>query len=204
MTTTTGLSRRKLDTSQRMQVIALMARGDTFAEINAYLLEHFGVTLNPKTLTDMKKVHGDTIALMQRTHEEAETADAAQLLIRTRRLIGRKLTRAERDAKDLADLDYQRREGEITEADYHQRRTGLIEMSIQELVTVSKEMHSESSKPLGGELLPGLPDGGGNSNLALTEALLNAIKTGNHVEIQRLILRSPNETDNVVPQPVQG
>ena len=84
------------------------------------------------------------------------------------------------------------------------KKTGLLKISISELTNISKTMHAQTVKVP--ELPPGagpaaLPAGGGAQTPAQLEALLNAIKDGNHVEIQRIVF---NGGGNAQPVAVQS
>lgn len=184
-------TRQKLNTAQRMRVLALMARGDTYAQIRAHLQSQYDITISDNSLSDIKKRHGDTLAEMTRTMVEHEAIEAEDLLKKTRRMIGRKLSQAEQDANKLAKLDEQYREGDITKSQYDLKRAGLLGLSINQLVAVSKEMHNQVMK----DIPPGLPPGAsatgaiGGGNPAITEAIVAAIKNGDTVELQRLVFK---------------
>jgi len=192
ITTPKKKKRNKLNTAQRMRVLALLARGDSFAMIHDHLQNTYGVDVHDSTISQIKKTHADTLATMTATIAEAEAADAESLLAKSRRMIGRKLQKAEADTSEIQKLDRRFRNGEISHLEYERERRGLLELSIQELTTVSKEMFNQSNKGLPpGSPPPGLPAGGQQE---ATEALLGAIARGDTVEIQRLILNPAKTT----------
>lgn len=194
-------SRSKLNTAQRMKVLALMARGDSYAQIRAHLQSQYEISITDGALSDLRKRHADTLAEMTRTMVEHETIEAEDLLKKTRRMISKQLTKAEVDANKLAELDEDYRDGDLTKHEYDRKRAGLLGLSINQLVSVSKEMHSQTLK----DLPPGLPPGAsatgaiGAGSPALTESIVSAIKAGDTVELQRLIFNPKGAPSYVEP-----
>jgi hypothetical protein len=183
-------TRNKLSTPQRMVVLALLARGDGNAKIVAFLRENYGIDTSEGSISQIKKTHADTLALMKQKIQEHELSNVEDLLEKTRTMIGRKLNRAEKDSQTLEDLDYQFHNGEISEKEYKEKRKGLLDLSIGQIINVSKEIHNQvvKSAPPGG-----IPPGAGtlglpSGNAALTDAIVAAIKRGDTVELQKLVL----------------
>lgn len=175
----------KLTQPQRMQVLAMLARGDRYAAINKFLLEQYGVQLHVSNFTEMKKRHADTIAAMQATITTNVALEAEVLLAKSRKLINRKLDKAADDAEEIDELDRQYRESEIDHEEYTRRRKGLLTISIGELNQVSKEMFAQSNLASSdGDKGPKTAD----SNPDQTKALIEAIQNGDTVELQRMIL----------------
>ena len=192
-------TRTRLSTDQKLRALAYIARGDTLSQVAGHMLEEFDVTITESALSQLKKNHADTTDKMQTSLSESAAEDADALLKKTRRMLSVRLDRAERDANELAEVDRQYREGNIKSVEeYRRKKAGLLKISIAELTNVSKTMHAQTVKVP--ELPPGatpgaLPAGGGAQNPAQLEALLNAIKDGNHVEIQRIVFNGgvPND-----------
>lgn len=163
------------------------------------MLEEFDVTITESALSQLKKTHADTITKMQDSLSESAAEDADAILKKTRRILSVRLDRAQRDESALAEVDRDYREGKIKNPeDYRRKKAGYLKISIAELTNISKTMHAQTVKVP--ELPPGvtpgaLPAGGGAQNPAQLEALLNAIKDGNHVEIQRIVFNGgvPND-----------
>lgn len=186
-------TRTRLTTDQKLRALALLARGDTLSQVAAQLLTDFNVKVTESALSQLRRAHQETLDKMRDAMVEAESASAEALLKRTHRMIGARLDRADRDGKELEELDRSWREGEIKDYEvYRRRKAGLMKISINELTTVSRTMHTQTVK------MPALPPGdpdrgpavlpsGHHSNPAELEALLESIKHGNTVEMQRLI-----------------
>lgn len=186
-------TRTRLNDAQRLRVLALAVRGDGSQAIADAIQETYGISITASGIDKIKATHADTLAAMKQQAVEAEAADAETLLARSRRMIGRKLTKAERDADALEKLDEDYRQGNMKLEEYRRKKTGLLNISIAELNAVTKEMYIQTGK--GEDGTPRLPAG----NLHQTEALLEAIKRGDTVELQRLIFR-PNHDQPVTIQ----
>lgn len=196
-------TRTRLTTDQKLRALAYIARGDTLSQVAGHMLEEFEVTISESALSQLKKNHADTIDKMQTSLSESAAEDADALLKKTRRMLSVRLDRADRDSSELAELDRKWRDGEIkNKEEYQRKKTGLLKISISELTNISKTMHAQTVKVP--ELPPGampgaLPAGGGAQTPAQLEALLNAIKDGNHVEIQRIVFNGGVPNDQSIP-----
>lgn len=175
----------KLTDIQRMQVLAMLARGDRYARINAFLQENYGVQLHISNFTQMKQRHSDTIQAMKETITTHVALESEVLMSKSRKLLNKKLDRAEQDAEELEELDRLYREGEITPAEYKRMKSTRYDITIGELNQVSKDMFAQSKFASSD---PDQSPKNGDANAQNTEALLDAIKAGNTVELQRLIL----------------
>lgn len=197
--------RTRLTTDQKMRALAFIARGDTMSQVAAHLLTDFNIKISESAIYSLKKAHKDTIAKMQETVAEGQSAEADAIAKRARRMLNGKLDKAERDGRTLEELDRQWRDGELKNVeDYRRRKAGLMKISINELTQVSKAMVAQAAPtlPPGGGA-PALPPGTPQNTLAPAhlEQLLLAITAGNTVEIQRLIF-TPGVQKNDKPIPV--
>lgn len=185
-------TRTRLSTDQKMRVLALLARGDTLSQVAGYVLETYQITISESAISQIRSKNKDTIAAMQQTVADGQSAEAEAIASRARRMLNTKLDKAERDSNELEDLDRQWRDGEIKDAnEYRRRKAGLMKISINELTTISKAMHSQTAPPPPGNPDPlGLPAGGHQlptSTPARLEAMLQAVAEGRTVELQRLV-----------------
>lgn len=184
---------RKLSQPQRMQVFALMARGDTAKQINDFLEKQHGLTLNASSISEMRTKHKDTIEEMRATIQQNELVEVESLMQKSRRLLNRKLDRADRDMSELEQLDEDYRNGSVDSVEYKRKKATLMNVSITEIAMVSKNLH-EQSKKSDDPNNPALPAG----NPLQTEALLKAIKQGDTVELQRIILNPQGQLSHPV------
>lgn len=200
-------TRTRLTTDQKMAALAMIARGDTLSQVAGHLLTEYEVQITESALSKIKKAHMDTIIKMQETISDGQVADAEAILGRSRRLLNRRLDKAERDERALEELDQKYRDGEISSVEeYRRRKAGLLKISIAELTNISKTMHSQTIKL---PPAPQLPSGDGVPALPLghvstpahLEALLKAIKDGNTVEITRLTF-NPGAQHREPAQPI--
>lgn len=175
-----------------MRVLALIARGDTMSQVAGYLLEHYQITISESALYQIRSKNKDTIAAMQQTVADGQSAEAEAIANRARRMLNTKLDKAERDGRTLEDLDEQWRNGEIKDkAEYQRRKAGLMKISINELTTITKAMHTQSAPPPPADPeAPALPAGSHHipaNTPARLEAMLQAVAQGKTVELQRLV-----------------
>lgn len=177
----------RLNDFQRLRVFALIARGDSNQAIVDEIQARFGIKVTMGAISSMKKAHADSIAVMKQAVAKAEIADAEALLTRSHRLLGKKLTKAERDESELEELYSHYRAGRITWKELQQKKAGLLRISVAELNAVSREMYVQTGK---GDSPPRQPI---DATIAQTDALMSAIKAGDTVELQRIIFRANND-----------
>lgn len=174
-----------------MAALAMIARGDTLSQVAGHLLTDYGVKISETGLSQIKKAHKNTVIKMQETIADGKAAEADDILARSRRLVNRRLDKAERDERAVEELDQKYRDGEIkSPKEYRRRKAGLLRISIAELLNVSRTMHSQAVRPIGIALSSGDPADLPSSQPqtpAQLEAILLAIQAGNTVELQRLI-----------------
>ena len=183
-------TRTRLTMDQKLRALAYIARGDTMSQVAAHMLEDFEVTISESRLYQIKKDNHQTIQKIQERLADSVAADAEKIMQSTRVALARRLQRDSRDGAELEQLDQQYRDGELSKEDYQRQKTGLLQMSVAELVSISRGMHEQVIKaPGSAELDAGPPQNslGGGSTPAQLEALLKAIQAGNTVEMQRLI-----------------
>lgn len=189
---------------QKLRALAYIARGDTMSQVAAHLLEDFEVSITESALYKIKKDNLETIQKIQDRLADSAVADADAILKSTRVALAKKIQRADRDGNELEQLDQQYRDGEIDKSQYQRRKAGLIQLSVSELVNISRTMHAQVIKVPGAPELPPGPGGpaqplpAGSSTPAQLEALLKAIQAGNTVEIQRLIFTPGARNDQPV------
>lgn len=189
----------RLTTPQRMKVLALIARGDTYEQISQILKKEDGKEISAPSISHIKKTHSDTLEKMRGMIVQQETAEVAEILVRSRRMTNRKLARAERDETELDKLNNEYRQGNISTKDYENKKRTLLDLSINQLVQVSKEMHSQILKP---EDSPAGSEAGekgarSNFNPDLVQTITEAIKKGDTVKLQQVIL---NDKSNTITQ----
>ncbi len=189
---------------QRLRTLAYIARGDTMSQVAAHLLEDYGVKISESRLYQIKKNNLETIQKIQERLADSAIADADAILRQSRVQLAKKMQRADRDGNELELLDQQYRDGEIDKTKYQRKKAGLLQLSVGELVNISRSMHAQVVKSPG---LPELPPGGsgaaqplpaGSSTPAQLESLLKAIQSGNHVEIQRIVFNGGPGNDQPV------
>lgn len=128
----------RIDTDTQLKVLAMFARGDTFEQI------HAATGLAISTLMGIKKRNANNLALIKDKLIEFEISKSKKILGKAQDLISKKLDKVEEseDVKEQAIADY--REGTIDQEEYQRRVTGLLDVTLSELNSVSKEAFNQS------------------------------------------------------------
>lgn len=108
----------RLPTAIEMHIVALIARGDTYDNIRADILARFERGISVGVITAIKKRNSEAIASIKQAVIEKERDDAQGLLIRTHRLIGKRL-RAVEEGANIRDSDLVA----VSKEMFHQSRT---------------------------------------------------------------------------------
>ena len=191
-------TRVRLTMEQKLRALAYIARGDTVSQVVAHLLEDYDLTISEAAIYRIKRDHRDDIAKLQDRLADSVAADTEQLIRAGRVQIAKKLQKADRDGSELEVLDQQYRDGEIDKATYQRKKTGLLNLSVNQLSDLTTKLTNQQMLARrGGAAVPEtpeLPDGAatratipGGSTPAQLEAMLAAIKDGNTVELQRIV-----------------
>ncbi len=199
----TTATRTRLTMDQRLRTLAYIARGDTMSQVAAHLLEDYNVKISESRLYQIKKNNLETIQKIQDRLADSAIADADAILKQSRVALAKKMQKADRDGSELEQLDQKYRDGEIKKEEYQRRKAGLLQLSVGELVNISRSMHAQVVKAPG---VPELPPGdgpaqplpAGSSTPAQLEALLQAIQRGDHVEMQRIVFNGGGRNDQPV------
>lgn len=186
----------KLDTPLKMKVFAMMARGEKYGTIQRVLKEHHNIDYSQQSLSDLKKRHKDTISEMHSMILQDQASDAENIRAKSLRLLSRRLDQANADEVEIAKVDDEYRNGDMSLSEYRRKKAGLLKVSIKELTEVSKEMTAQSKHAgtLPGRLPAGAngdEDSGGSIDPKFAEALSQAIARGDTVALQQLVIQ-PN------------
>lgn len=178
---------KKLNAAQRMQVFALLARGDNSTEINRFLKKNYDITLTPKAYTDMRQRNRETIEAMRSTIVEHQALEAEALMQKSRKILNRKLDIVSSDIDRLEEAKEMLANGDIDHKEFQNIKMQLDKVNLVEISNVSKSLFDQT-KLASSDDETRAPA----SNALQTEALLKAIKNGDTVELQRIIL-NPGE-----------
>lgn len=182
-------SASKLNTPQRMQVLAMMARGERYETIKRVILDKYNVSVSSGYLAEQKQTHADTIKEMELMILEAETSEAEQIRVKTLRQLGRKLDKLANDEVELENIEDEWRRGEIEDlAEYRRRKAGLLKVSISELSKISKDMYTQTGGKQGPNDLPTANGSGPAPDAKWVESLMLAVQRGDTIAMQQLII----------------
>lgn len=174
------MSQTLLDAQKETQVVAMIARGDTYTTIIDRLKKESGIVLSQGTLTNIKNRNGEALAFMKNALAERETIHTTKLLDKSRKLIERKLDRALDIDESFLELHKDYKSGEIDEHEFRLRFDQMIksELSTSELTSLSKEMFNQSQIEQG---KPTTINTDANAAKEKLSSLLLAIKKGDDV-----------------------
>lgn len=102
-----------------MEIVALLARGDIYDTIRETILSKYNRSISAGVITAIKKRNPEALATIQSAIIQKEKDNAEALLLRSRRLLGKKLRDAEQGKESI-------RVNELTSIShemFHQHRT---------------------------------------------------------------------------------
>lgn len=161
-----------------MQILALIARGGMSFE---KIAEKFNTT--QPTITNIKKRNPDTLAILKENLVNHRTTMATAILDKANKAIEKKLDDSEAYDSKVVELRQEWIEGAITEEEYNARLRGLQKLTVTELTSISREMHSQT-KSDGPDKTP--PMNPGEAQAYLVE-LAKGLESGDEVVLERLV-----------------
>lgn len=136
----------KIDTQTETKIVAMIARGDSYSEIQTILLKD-GISITGAGISGIKDRNLEALSYIQRELARHEVSKTTRILDKTRNMIDKKLDGAVNLEQDLAHIRDLRESGEIDDIEYGHLFNKLIRdanISIKDLTTVSKEMFTQS------------------------------------------------------------
>ena len=171
----------RLTMEEETKVVALMARGDNYKEIRAYMEEHGLQAPSNATMLNIKKRNKENFDLIREKLADKEAEDALAIKEKANSAIKHRLDRYEKEAEILETAHQQYIDGEIDAKEWADIRKRTKEASLVELIAVSREMHSQSRAGT---------DDDKNTTTEDLSALVQAIKSGDEVKLQQIIFNS--------------
>jgi len=177
--------KKLLTTQAEVRIVALIARGDTYATIQAQLKKD-GISITIPTISKIKLRNEDALKAIKTQMIKVESSKSATILEKSRNLIEKKLDKAEDDsipeeltqALENGDIDFKDYLKEVSRVQNSRR------LSVGELNMVAKEAFNqsqiESGKPTS------ITDSPEQAKHNL-ERLLSAINSGKEEDIVKAI-----------------
>lgn len=174
----------KTDTHTELQVIALLARGDTYQSISD------SVGISVPTVSDIKKRNKQALATIQEKMISHQASKSAKILDKAHDLIDGKLTKAQSVDREREDLIKKLDQGQISAEEFKARWETLYSPTLIELNAIQKEAFNQS------QIEQGKPTAISNTPKAKEELveLLEAIKKGDEVELFKMVF-NPNKLE---------
>jgi hypothetical protein len=188
---TQALTSPKITDPMKIQVLAMMVRGEKYKQIRKFLLDNYGVEYSNNALSMLRKRNPEVIAEIERTVVQAEASEAERIRAKSLRLLSRKLDQAAGDELELSAIDEEYRNGDMTLADYKRKKAGLLELSVKDVLQVTEKMHNQTKDGPGavapsGSVTPTAADA------RAAQTLAEAIKNGDTITINQIIVRLNN------------
>ena len=170
----------RLTTAEETKIVMLLARGDTYPQIQEEMkpIRH----VNEVTIGRVKKRNQENLELIRERLLKREEEDALSIKRKANKLIANKLDRAETEDEKADKIREDHRNGKIDKAEYDRRMRTTQHTSLPELVTVSREMHSQSQTQPPAE-----------TPQKDLEALIQAINSRDQVEIVKTIFKAQDD-----------
>lgn len=172
---------------QETYLIGLIARGDTHAQIKQEIVAKFDRTVTSDTIIAVKKRNKENLVMIRAKAMEIAEADTKAIKHRANNLLNKKLDSDEIGLELIAKAHQDYIEDIITLKDYMILVKSIKTASIQELVTISKEMHAQSSDAPAGV-----------SNPEDMKRIREAIESGNDVTLNQIIFKG-NDGQRMAP-----
>jgi hypothetical protein len=171
---------KKLTVEQESRVIALLARGELYDDIRTHVKEHFGRTISKASIVSVKKRNKENLAIIRDKLLQKEEEDALALKDKANKYLNKRLDREIKTSQIIDDAQKAYLNGEITVEEY----VGIVrshkEITVTEVVNVSKTMHEQSKNTETVE-----------NTKTDTAALVEAIRSGDEVTISQLVFNKP-------------
>jgi transposase len=171
-----------LSIEQETKIVMLLARGDEYKEI----MKQVDVSIN--TITKVKNRNKANLALIAEKVMEKTADDAADIKQKANKLISKRLDKADTAQQLLEKAQQDFMDDKITYKEFADALRRIKEIGINELVTVSKEMHNQSSK---GDEPPA-----SSKDLATLAA---ALKSGDTLKITQAVFSTNPQPDAQPP-----
>ena len=171
----------RLTAEEETKVVALMARGDNYKEIRAYMEEHGLQAPSNETMLKIKKRNKENFDLIREKLADKEAEDALAIKNKANSAIKHRLDRYEKEAEILEKAHQQYIDGEIDIKEWTDIRKRVREANLTELIAVSREMHTQSRSDT---------DDDKKTTTRDLSALVQAIKSGDEVKLQQIIFNS--------------
>lgn len=172
----------KLSIAEETRIVALLASGSTYETIKA---EFKGIrNLSDPTIAKVKKRNKENLDMIAERMLQRQEQDAASIKQKANKLIAKRLDQSD-EFQDLlnATLD-DFKSGKIDYKTYQDKIKAFRTLSVSELVSVSREMHTQS----GTEPAKETP----HKDL---QALVAAIRSGDEVRLSEMVFKSKDGDD---------
>lgn len=174
------IDKRPLSVAEELKIVALLARGDTYQQIQEYFQANAMRKPTNTTILNVRKRNKENLDLIKQKIIQKEAEDATSIKEKANSLIKKRLERADSEAKVLAIANQQFVDGEIDMEELTRVKRLIKETGMVELVAVSREMYAQSRAD--NDVVNNTPKD--------LSALVAAIRSGDEVKLQQIIFNS--------------
>lgn len=168
------VERAPLTIEQEQTIVALLARGDSYSEIKKHMLAN-GRSVNKNTISVVKKRNMSSLTIIKEKQLTKALNDAQAIKNKANTQLSQRLDASAKaeEAISKATKDYM--SGLIDHDEFTRVVKSAKTATIQDLVSVSREMHNQSLEEPKEEEKRDM------------QALIDAIKSGNEVTLNQMI-----------------
>jgi len=178
----------KLSVSEEVKIVAMLARGDTYANIREQMAEE-GRTVTDVTIGRVKNRNSENLSLIKSKLMAIEEADALSIKRKANTLLKKRLEQVQEETEIVNRANKEYLQGDMPHEIYERLMKTMKHTSLPELVSVSKEMHLQSKTE--NEIAP--PD------VKDLQALAQAIESGDEVILNQMIFNKKH-VDAIPPE----
>lgn len=131
---------------EESHVLALIARGDKVPQIQAEMKAKFETDVSRFVINRIKKTNQANLIAIQNKAQRISDANAFKIKQKANTLIEKKLDNEATHAELLTKASQDYIDGNISHKDYTELVKSLKSLSVGELTTISKEMHTQAQE----------------------------------------------------------
>lgn len=177
---------KRLTRNQESWIVKRISLHQPYHKIKAEFEQKFGRSINPMTISRVKKRYIDVVTHVQDKIIENNVINSAAIKQQSYRLIQRKMDKAEGDMNELDTLTKKLRSGEISRSTYDDLKKTYETVTLSELTRVADSAHTHMK---GAEDDPARPE-----DEAALKMLIAGIQAGNPVQLVQVLNPTINQT----------
>lgn len=184
----------RLDTDTQLQILALLARGDTHKQIAGV------VGVSEATVKSVRERNPAALTVIQERMMDHKITSSRKILSKAHGLIERKLDKIMEAEVAREDASARLRSGEIDFEGYKREVMGLIDATLPELNTVAKEAFNQSQIEAGKPTSISSATGEAKEDLL---RLAEALRAGDEERLSKIIFSERDAIEAEITDPLE-